>query len=225
MQASEIISNVRSELVEANASFWSDAELLRLINQAEKDFVQKTRCLRSKHFLSVVAGQQDYVLPNNVLGSLVVFVKVTTGATVEWKRVRPTNLEKASQVNENHPSSDSTLRADPIRYWLVGRTVYFDPIFSATEDSKILMFFQAKPIPLISVTNELNIDDSLSDAIEHYVLRKCWKKEQEDVKAAEHKQEYDEMVRQGHKYVKKLVAEERNRFDLESGSGFDFSTY
>jgi hypothetical protein len=220
MRASEIISDVRSELVEASASFWSDAELLALANRAEKDYVKKVRSLTSKAYLSTVAGQQDYPLPSNFLGSLVVFCNVSTDTTPQWVRVNSTNLEKETQMNEDFNSSDSNLRSDPNRYWLVGRNIYFDPIPNVGS-SNILMFFKSKPIPMVAASDSINIDDSESEAINEFMLWKAWKKEQEDDKASEHRQLYEECVREGRRAVKLMAGDLRNRLDIDSNRGFD----
>jgi len=220
MQISSIISDVRSELVESSASFWSDAELLALANRAERDFVQKTRCLDDKAYLSTTAGQQDYPLPSNWLSAQAVFCNVSATSTPQWVRVSAINLEKETQMNENFNSSDTTLRSTPNRYWLLGQSINFDPIPNVGS-SNILMFFKSKPIPMVFTTDSINIDDSLSEAINNFILWKSWKKEQEDGKAAEYKDLYDESVRQGHRYVKKTAGDERKRLDIESNRGFD----
>ena len=45
MQASEIISDCRFELLEPIPGFWTDAELLNQINKAQQDYVNQTRIL------------------------------------------------------------------------------------------------------------------------------------------------------------------------------------
>jgi len=220
MQVSQIITDVRNELVEANASYWSDTELLTLASRAERDFVQKTRCLEGKATLTLVAGQQDYTLPSNWLSAMAVFVNVPNGSTPVWQRIEATNLEKESQINQDHPSSDSTLRGTPMRYWIWNKSIYFDPIPDAVAATQVLMFFKAKPITFVSTSDSINVDDSLSEAINNFMLWKAWKKEQESDKAAEYQALYEENVRQGHRYMKKQSGDQRFRLDIESNRNF-----
>lgn len=221
MLVSQLITDVRRELVEGNASFWSDAELLRLFNRAESDFVQKTRCLEGKATLTLVAGQQDYTLPSNWVSAQALFVNVPNGATPVWQRIYPTNLEKASQINQNHPSSASDLRGTPTRYWIWNKSIYFDPIPNAVEATQVLMFFKAKPTAATASSDSVNIDDSLSEALNNFMLWKAWKKEQEEEKAEYYRALYEENVKQGLRFVKRMAGDERKRLDIESPVDFN----
>lgn len=222
MQISQIIADVRSELVEANAGFWTDAELLALANRAEKDFAQKTRCMEGKVYLSTVLGQQDYLLPNNFLSAIDIFFNnpnTTTGVSV-WQKLNIISLDKESQLNENFASSDSSLQGTPSRCFIWNRSLYFDPPPNITSSSNVLMFFKAKPIPMATTSGSINIDDSLSEAIHEFIMWKALKKDQEFAAATEHKDAYTEMLRQGLRWVKLQDLGNRKRLDLDSPIGF-----
>lgn len=222
MQIQEIITDVRSELVEANAGFWSESELLALANRAEKDFAQKTRCLEGKAFLSTVQGQQDYLLPANVLSMIDIFFNTpntTTGVAV-WQKLDMISLDKESQLNQNFASGDPSLQGTPIRCFLWNKSIWFDPIPNVSASSNVLLFFKAKPIKMINITDSINIDDTLAEAIHEFVMWKALKKDQEFTAAVEHRDAYAEMVRQGLRWVKLQDLGNRKRLDLESPIGF-----
>lgn len=226
MQISEIIADVRSELVEANAGFWTDTELLALANRAEKDFAQKTRCVEGKAYLSTVQGQQDYLLPNNFLSAIEGFFNTpntTTGVPV-WQHLTIVSLDKESQLNQNFASSDPSLQGAPTRCFIWTRSLYFDPTPNVTASSNVLLFFKAKPIKMASTSSSINIDDSLSEAIHEFVMWKALKKDQEYSAAAEHENAYKEMIRQGLRWVKLQDLGNRKRLDLESPIGFGASS-
>lgn len=219
MQASEIITQARRELVETVGSFWSDDELLDLINRAERDFTNKTRMLEGTANLDLVSGQAAYPLPSDWLSARALFINFPNDAgEANWRRVQPSNLEKQAQEKHNLLSSDENSLGEPRRYWIWARELYFDPI--PDEVYNVQLFYKSKPIPLNESEDSLNIDDSLSDGILAYVLWKAWSKEKEFQLAAQAKADYQEYVLQGRRWVKKQSADQRYRIDMESPNRF-----
>lgn len=219
MQAQELITRVRQELVETVGSFWSDAELLNLLVKGERDFVNRTRILEDRATLDVVAGQSRYPLPANWLSARAVFYNDKQGDSTRpdaWRRLHPSNLEKRAQENQNFLSTDPLKRSTPRTYWIWGREIIIEPVPLYSGTSDITLFFKSKPIPLTVATQQLNVDDSLSDGLEAYMLWKAWKKEKEPDLAAEAADEYRDWIRQGLRFVKKQSGDQRFRIDIES---------
>ena len=224
MQAQIIINDVRRELIEMSASYWSDAELLRHLNRAELDFVNKTRILEDTAQLSLIQGRLDYPLPSNWLSARAVFFKiVNTDGSFRWKRLYPTNLEKNSQQQPNFMDTTATGQGTPQRYWIWGRSMWLDKAPDLTNTTSLLLFFKSKPIAVATVGQQINLDDSLSEAITAYILAKAWAKEQEFDRASEHQLTYDRYVAEGRKWVKKQSGDQRNRLDIDSPIPFDGS--
>lgn len=223
MQAQTIINRVRRQLVETNAAFWSDSELLDIINEAEADFHNKVRVLESSAFMSTVAGRADYPLPSNWLSARAIFFNNpnTDAPTVDaWYRLSPTNLEKQAQEHSGFLSDDTEDRNKPRRYWIWNRSLYLDPVPDVDGSSNVYMFFKSKPVPLTLATNELNTDDSLADAIEAYVLEKAWSKEKEPDLAQKQEERYAQYVREGRRWAKKQSGDQKYKLDIESGMPF-----
>lgn len=221
MLASTIITRVRRQLVETVGAFWSDAELLDLINKGEADFHNEVRTLESKAFLSTVAGRADYPLPANWLSARALFYNNPDEAGNDaWSRLEPTNLEKQAQENPNFLSSATESRGTPQRYWIWDRTIYLDPAPETDGDSNVYMFFKSKPVALISASQDLNTDDSLADGIEAYVLKEAWAKEKEPDLADREALRYTDYVRKGRRYSKKQSGDQKYRMDIESGTPF-----
>lgn len=65
----ENILHDRSDRIEGSDDdrLWSDATLLRYLNEAQTRFAKKTTCLRSKITVRLIAGTNEYVLPENVI--------------------------------------------------------------------------------------------------------------------------------------------------------------
>jgi len=222
MQAQTLITDVRRELVEISASYWTDAELLRHINRAELDFTNKTRILEDTAQLSLQQGRLDYPLPQNWLSARAVFFKVVNAdGTFRWKRLYPTNLEKNSQTRPNFLATETTDQGTPTRYWIWGRALWLDRAPDLENSTTLLLFFKSKPIPLTFVTDSINLDDSLSEAITAYILWKAWAKEQEFDRADAQQLTYDRYVAEGRRWVKKQSGDQRNRIDIDSPIPFD----
>lgn len=223
MQAQEIITRVRKELVETIGVFWSDAELLELINRGEKAYLNDIRWLEDKANLDTIVGIPNYQLPSNWVSAKAVFVNdLNSDGSDNWKRIYPTNLEKMAQESPNFLSEETEKRDTPRKYYIWGRELYLYPIPKVQQ--KVVLFFKSKSVPLTNATQSLNTDDSLADGIEAYVLWKAWKKEKEIDLAQEAREEYDAWISKGRRWVKKQSGDQRNRIDIESQFPFSGST-
>jgi hypothetical protein len=56
---------MRDSLADNDKTRWSDARLIRLVDEAQKDFAVKARMLRTKVDISIIGGQAEYLLPEN----------------------------------------------------------------------------------------------------------------------------------------------------------------
>lgn len=212
----DIVNIVRNELVESVAGFWQDSEFLTNINRCERDFVNKTRILDRFAFLSTDIGRIDYPLPLDYVGARLVLFNEPSGTTANWFRVLPWNLEKAGQERPDFLITSATQQGTPRRYFIWGRTMYLFPPPDTSTPSNLYLFYKAKPISLNTLNDPINLDDTLSEAIVEYLLWKAWAKADEDKKALEHKETYDNYVREGRKFVKKQSSDQKWRVDLES---------
>lgn len=224
MQASEIISDIRAELIEPFPGFWTNARLLSLINLAEKDFVQETRLLQGYAFLSTQDGENEYPMPAYWMGAEKVFFNdVKEDGTPFWRPLESTTIEKLSQEHVNILDRQSANRNKPRFYFVHNRSIYLYPTPNVTASANIFMFFESKPIPLVSADQQINIDDSLSPALRAYVLSKAWDQDNETEKADRQFALYTKMVGQGHKWKKKQQLDGKWRVDPESWAPYTYS--
>lgn len=224
MQANEIITQVRLALVEPVAGFWTDTELLGWINRAESDFCNKTRMFDDDDTSSTQAGINEYPLPSNCLSVRAVMYNDKTDATQtdNWIRLSPSNLEKTLQQSPNFLATSSNTQGPPRQYMIWGRTLYLFPCpSSAAVTDNLKIFFKAKPTPLAAASEQLNVDDSLREAIISYVLWKAWEKEQELEKSETQRQIYEAYVKQGLRWQKKQSGDQRYRLDISSPTPFE----
>jgi hypothetical protein len=222
MLASQVISDVRKELLELSPEYWSDAEILRYINRAQVDFANKIRVLEADAELSLVQGQIDYPLPSNWTSARLVLAKIVyDDGTYTWKRLYPINLEKAAQQQTDFLNTSDKNQGRPTRYWIWNRRLYLNKAPNAQFATTLHLFFKSKPLPILYATDTLSFDDELCEAITAYVLWKAWMKEQEFERADDQKTMYFQYVAEGRKWVKRESGDLRNRLDIDSQQSLD----
>jgi len=222
MLVSQILTDVRNELKETAAAFWSDTELIRLINRGVTDFVTRTFILQDEAVLTLEEGRSDYPVPGNWISARLIMHKyITADGVIGWARVYPTNIEKVSQENPNF-LDDVGQQGRPSRYFIWNNTISVKPAPSAENisDSNLKLYYIASAAPITEQNQNLGIPDSLADGITAFVLWKAWKKEEEEEAALEQRELYFDYVKQGLRFVKKRVGDERKMIDIESPVGF-----
>src|SRR6185437_356597 len=213
MIGQDIVDAVRAEVVEPNPAFFTSATLLIWINNAQKSYVRRTRCLQNFATTSTAQGQADYPMPADWLGSEKVFYNFPVNGVDSWTPLRPTSIEKIAQEYPNFLSSDSSMLGRPTVYYIVNQTLFVFPRPMTSGSSDIFMFYESKPIALKQLSDPLSIDDSLSDGIEAYVLWKMWKQDNEDLLAKEQKERFIEEVGEGRKWKKKRLLDGKWKID------------
>lgn len=91
MNLQEMILEVRSAIGSDDDSFWSDVEITRWLNQAVRIMCSHALPLQAVHAITLVANQQEYALPIDVVR--VFAVKYTSGSQVD--QLYPTDFATA----------------------------------------------------------------------------------------------------------------------------------
>ena len=220
MQVSQVITDAQRELLETTGSFWSPTELLRLYNRGNVDFIAKTRVLEDEAVLSLTVGRADYPLPANWSTASMVFHKETnTSGQINYKRLKPSNLEKMAQENINFLDNSSERNARPRDYWIWNKTLYISPAPSQVEDSDLKLFYKSKPVNITSTSESVEIDTDLAEGLTAYILWKAWMKEQEIDLADSQAIIYMSYVMQALKWRKRQSGDQRFRLDIDSPYG------
>lgn len=224
MTGQDIVNAVRAEVVEPNPAFFTTSTLLLWINNAQKNYVRRTRCLQSFAFSNTVQGQADYPMPSDWLASEKIFYNDKQNGVDNWYPLKPTSLEKMAQESPNFLSANSSMFGKPQKYYIIGRTVSIFPKPQTTDSGNIFMFYESKAVPLSALDQQISIDDSLADGIEAYVLWKMWKMDQENELANEQKERFKEEIGQGLKWRKQRVLDGKWKIDIESFMPFNYSS-
>jgi hypothetical protein len=224
MLASQIITDVRRELLELGAqNFWSDTELLRHLNRAELDFVNRTRILEDSAQLNLIQGRSDYPLPANWVSARLVMHNIPGDNNVpQWRRIYPSNLEKMAQEHPNFLDNSINSQGRPQKYYIWGNVLNIIPAPNADSATTMMLFYKSKPIAITDPDSQhIHIDDTLSEALTAYVLWKAWAKEKETDLADAQKQTYFEYVAEGRRWLKKKSGDQRFRIDIDSPISFE----
>jgi hypothetical protein len=201
MLASELITDIRTELLEPVAGFFSSTELLTWINPAQ---------------VSTVAGQATYELPANWLSAVLILYNDRQNGVDHWYPLEPTDLQRMSRERPNFLSTATEHLGKPCTFAIWDRTLILDPTPDTNGDGNVRMFFKSKAVPVPDVNSSINIDDTLAGAIRAFVLWKAWSKEKELALAAEQKALYDNFVRDGLRWVKLQALSKRHQIDVAS---------
>lgn len=225
MTGQDIVNAVRAEVIEPNPAFFTTPTLLLWINRAQLNYVRRTRCLQNFATTSTVQGQADYPMPTDWLASEKVFWNdISLTGISNWRPLTPTSVEKMAQESPNFLSTDVSMQGKPQKYYIVNQTLYIYPKPQLSGSNDIYMFYESKPITLDALSDDLSIDDSLSDGIEAYVLWKMWKMDQEDTLATEQKDRFKEEIGMGLKWKKQRVLDGKWKIDIESFMPFNYSS-
>lgn len=225
MTGQDIVNACRAEVIEPNPAFFTQTTLLLWINNAQKNYVRRTRCLQNFATTSTVQGQADYPMPVDWLASEKVFWNdISLTGISNWRPLTPTSVEKMAQESPNFLSTDSSMQGKPQKYYIVNQTLFIYPKPQVSGSNDIFMFYESKPITLLALTDSLSLDDSLSDGIEAYVLWKLWKMDQEKDLSDEQLQRFKDEIGQGLKWKKQRVLDGKWKIDIESFMPFNYSS-
>ena len=217
----DIVNDVRAEVIEPSPTFFSSNRTLALINLAQKEYVRKTRCLQNFAWTSTVQAIGTYPMPGDWLGSECIFWQDQTNSTNPiWRRLRPTSLEKMAQESPNFLSNDTAMLGKPLKYFIVGTTLYIYPKPQISGSNDIFMYYQSREIPLQTLNDPLTIDDSLTPAIRAYVRWKMWAQDQEKDLAAEQAMIFKEELGHGIKWRNQRILDLKRKIDIESYQPF-----
>lgn len=135
----EMLSQVRAELEESSASIWTDASLLRWLNDASQDFARKTVNLEDEQYATSVVGQESYDLPSYTIDVTSVYFSTNDDSLL---RLTMKDYTRSAQGDDSGDPSVYAIHndalwlnpvpdtADTIRFF---RTYYPTPITEGTE--------------------------------------------------------------------------------------------
>ncbi len=180
--ATEMIARVRSNLNEAVASFWTDAELLAWMNSGIQDIATRTRALQTAENATTVAGAVEYTISTDYTGIFGVVYWSSATTPKALSRGNPfsvtAGIGRAPSVNE--PA-----------YWAEsrGRLMAWPPCSAANAGKQLVIYLNARPAA-ISYADYIPLPAYLDNALELFVTAQALHKDIRDSRAGYFKAMY-----------------------------------
>jgi hypothetical protein len=222
----DIVNDCRSLIIEPNPAFFSDTRMLSLVNLGQADLVRRSRVLEAQAYASTVTNQAVYAIPGDFLGSLKVWYNNQQGGVDAWIPLQPKSIEKMSQEFPNFPSTSIVGTQIPTRYFFVGNQIQLYPTPTVGNVSNnLLMIYERKPTTLNALSDPLSVDVSLDPGITAWVLWRLYAQDNEDVKSAAWKAEYEAEVGRARAWKKMRQLDSKTSLDVESWNGRSYSSW
>lgn len=228
MTKAQIISDIRSKLNESTADFWSDAELLRWVNQRYHLLEEAVDRVFENYFLTesvtdTVEDEQEYQLPTDFkrMRRVEVNYDIDNSDSV-YQRAYPVELDQIRQRLEN-TNLGVGIQRHPI-YYLRGDNIGFLPIPDEDGTNAIRIQYVAEQddlsddadVPVIPVSyHYLIVIGACADALEK------GKRDLEEANRLNYR--YDVKRREMMEELEDRVIEESKYVVDTSGEGTDFT--
>ena len=168
--AANIMARAKRQLNEPSGSdegFWSDQDYLNCINEAQEDFVLRTKVLKTYAYFTTDGTNKEYCLSESALANFMDISEVwyftdTNLYDVLTSVTRDELSQKESYMNN--------LAGDPAYFCYEDRTIEFDTIPEADKTVRIYYFNMPTVMSADSETPE--IPNRFHPALVNYV---CWK--------------------------------------------------
>jgi hypothetical protein len=179
MTPSSILSRVRDQLVEATASFWTDAELYRYMSDAESEINNMVECYQLTGTAAAATGTSAYTLPTDCV----------TVTRLTYDGVPLKLVSQRERSNLDQPGYGSTVQTGDSTHWyMYGGMAYLWPVPSRAPTIKY--WYVAEPVDISTASSSFSVPQQFQNAIQDYVLYRAFTKDQDQGKAEWHKREF-----------------------------------
>ena len=174
ISVSGLLVNIRAQLVESEAAFYTDTELCTYLTQGEMQVANTLECLNGSSIISGLAGTREYSRPS---GSIVI-------EGVTWNNF---NLIKINESDipyiEGSQYGFTGATGNPIYYYEEAEIIGLSPIPSLSQ--LIEVSYSKNPDPL-TVSGRFSIPDQFVYQLIDYVLYRCYIKDNDHQRAIFH---------------------------------------
>lgn len=157
-------------------TFWSDAEIRRLIYAACMDLCVETKCLERTYSTTTVIGQRDYDFPTNTIE--------IKRVTYDGRKLEPIDLRQDDVLTVNNAATTTT--GTPVYYTQWNETISLRPIPDAALTLEILSINE--PQEITTATTTLEVPSFTHPRLAHYVWARMYAKDK-DFKSASYYQD------------------------------------
>ena len=170
MTPSEVLTDIRNQINEQSAGFYSDEEIYAYMWNGEKILAETTGCAETTDStLTTVAAQREYTIPSTV----------ATLLRVEYDsyKLKKIDLTQLDQI-EGKTYGGITTSGDPVYYYEFGNKIGLSSIPTAAKTLKLWVI--AIPTKLTSTSTAFTIPNRYGDYLTDYCLFRMWAKDQQN---------------------------------------------
>lgn len=189
MQLSELRADVRAELDEDTAGFWTDAMLNRWINAGNLDIARRLEDLEATELQDSVASQANYDLPSDCLDYKLKRVLYKNDGT----NYEPLYWIDFVQLNsiEGDQSNTLTDTGKPLRFYLWENDIWLQPVPAAAVTDGLKLYYYKRPATLTEDTDTPEHQTQLHSLI---VLYACYRGLKRDTLYTDSQRYFDEYL-------------------------------
>jgi hypothetical protein len=150
MLASDIATRVRRTFGDDAGILITDADILRWINDAQREIAVKANLLQVRATTAVAPGVNEVAVPANILRL----------HSVKFQNVKLIALSQNEADQFDLGAVPTTSRATPTHYWLFANTLTLYPAPNTTDPDDLKMYYTRTPVEVTALgdTPELPVE-------------------------------------------------------------------
>lgn len=193
MLKSEMISAVKGLAGDENQVLWSDTQILRYLNWAQKQLAEKTECLQKKITITSLDSDGGVLLPTDFFR--VLNVKYTGQNLYE---VQQDTIRSQGMIDE--PSTQQPVGYCVFPYFQTSATVrnprmeFFPQQTGSQTGLSIEVWYIAHPLDLSADTDVSGLPEFMHEIAVMYAVKRCKQQEDDFQAAREFQTEIDRML-------------------------------
>lgn len=164
MTPTELMTAIRQRNNSVGDSFWSDAEMLGLIEAACLDLARKAQVIERVYTTTTVAGQQEYSYPSNTIS--------IKRVTYNGRKLTPITMREDDALTLSNSTTLAT--GSPEYYFIWNDTLY---LRSVPDDAQALKIFSYNRPQTLTVASTIEVPEQFQMDLIWYCLAEMLAKE------------------------------------------------
>lgn len=166
MLVSEIGMRVKRQFGDEAGVQIDDADIIRWVNDAQKEISSAQSILETSATTSVVAGTESYALPSDVQNLISIWCG---GIKLEAMSMREAE-ERILKIGDNSVQPNGV----PEIVWIWAETMHLWPIPSTSIAGGLKVFYSRFPVEVTSINDEPELDPKYHNIIVDYCLQQAY---------------------------------------------------
>jgi len=159
MTPTEVITAARRAYNADDDTFWTEAEFLTLLYEAQMELVHAGLIIEKRFSTTTVVNQREYDYPANIIS--------IKRITYDGEKLHPIDFRDDDAITINNSSTTDT--GSPLYYQIWDYDIHLRPI---PDDTKTLEIWgYAEPIQLANITSALEVPSEYHPGLKNYLLK------------------------------------------------------